>query len=200
MLMERGGNMQKKLWKGLALLLAMTGLMLFVACAETEVQPTTPDAPDAQITTDQDAEMMEKDAAAEEADLEAEQRAIEEEAIRKEQEAARNMFISEDIYYDYDDASLKADAQTVLQRKAVWLRNNPDVTVLIEGHCDERGTTEYNLALGDRRANSAKTFLLDMGIASSRLRTISYGEEMPVDRGHNEAAWAKNRRAHFTIE
>jgi len=191
--------MQKKLFKGLALLMALTGLMFFVSCAETEVQPTTPDAPKAQIT-DQDAEMMEKDAAAEEANQEAERRAIEEEAIRKEQEAARNMFISEDIYFDYDDSSLKSAAQTVLQRKAVWLRNNPEVAVLLEGHCDERGTTEYNLALGDRRANSAKTFLLDMGIDSSRMRTISYGEEMPVDRAHNEEAWAKNRRVHFTIE
>ncbi|MFH2064045.1 MAG: peptidoglycan-associated lipoprotein Pal [Pseudomonadota bacterium] len=190
--------MQKKLLKGLALLLAMSGLLFFVSCAQTDVQPTTPDAPKAQIT-DQD-EMMEKDAAAEAANQEAERRAIEEEAIRKEQEAARNMFISEDIYFDYDDSSLKSSAQTVIQRKAVWLRNNPDATVLLEGHCDDRGTTEYNLALGDRRANSAKTFLVDMGIESSRLRTISYGEEMPVDPGKNEEAWAKNRRVHFTIE
>lgn len=191
--------MQKNLLKGLALLLAMSGLLLFVSCAQTDVQPTTPEAPKAQIT-DQDTETMEKDAAEEAANQEAERRAIEEEAIRKEQAAARNMFMSEDIYFDYDDSSLKSSAQTVLQRKAVWLRNNPDVTVLLEGHCDERGTTEYNLALGDRRANSAKTFLVDMGVEASRLRTISYGEEMPIDTGKNEEAWAKNRRVHCTIE
>jgi peptidoglycan-associated lipoprotein len=192
--------MQKKFLKVLALLLVLSGVLFFVSCAQTDVQSTTPDAPKAQITTEQDAEMMEKDVADEEANQEAAQRAIEEEAIRQEQEAAKNMFISEDIYFDYDDSSLKSSAQTVLQRKAVWLRNNPDASALLEGHCDERGTTEYNLALGDRRANSVKTFLVDMGIPSSRLRTISYGEEMPIDTGKNQEAWAKNRRVHFTVE
>ena len=86
-----------------------------------------------------------------------------------------------------------------MKKKAEWLINNSDVAVTIEGHCDERGTNEYNLALGERRAASAKTFLMDLGIAGSRLNTISYGEERPVDPGHNEEAWAKNRRGHFTI-
>ncbi len=182
--------MKKKLLKNLAMLMVIPGLLLLFSCAETEVQSTTPDAPKAQMS----------EAADEEAALEAAQRAIEEEAIRKEQDAARNMFINEDVYFNFDDSSLTSEAQSMLQRKAVWLRNNPEASVLIEGHCDERGTTEYNLALGDRRANSAKSFLVDMGIAPSRLRTISYGEEMPVDTGNNESAWAKNRRAHFTTE
>lgn len=187
--------MKKKLLKSLALLLVIPGLFLFFSCAETEVQSTIPDAPKAQMS-----EEGGKIVADEEAALEAAQRAIEEEAIRKEQEAARDMFINEDVYFAYDDSSLSSEAQSILQRKALWLRNNPEASVLIEGHCDERGTTEYNLALGDRRANSAKSFLVDMGIAPSRLRTISYGEEMPVDTGSNESAWAKNRRAHFTVE
>lgn len=182
--------MKKKLLKNLALLMVIPGLLLLFSCAETEVQSTTPDAPKAQMS----------EAADEEAALEAAQRAIEEEAIRKEQDAARNMLINEDVYFNFDDSSLTSEAQSLLQRKAVWLRNNPEASVLIEGHCDERGTTEYNLALGDRRANSAKSFLVDMGIAPSRLRTISYGEEMPVDTGSNESAWSKNRRAHFTTE
>ena len=75
----------------------------------------------------------------------------------------------------------------------------PDVTVIIEGHCDERGTNEYNMALGDRRAESAKSFLVDFGIALERLATVSYGEERPFDPRHNKEAWAKNRRAHFVI-
>ena len=87
----------------------------------------------------------------------------------------------------------------MLRRNADWLRNNGSVVVEIEGHCDERGTIEYNLALGDRRARSAKDFLVNLGIAAARLRTISYGKEMPLDPGHSEAAWAKNRRDHFTI-
>jgi peptidoglycan-associated lipoprotein len=81
-----------------------------------------------------------------------------------------------------------------------WLRINPDIEIIIEGHCDERGTNEYNLALGDRRAESVKVFLLDLGINNSRLKTISYGEERPADSEHTETAWAKNRRAHFLIE
>jgi peptidoglycan-associated lipoprotein len=86
-----------------------------------------------------------------------------------------------------------------LRKKAEWLINNPEATATIEGHCDERGTNEYNLALGDRRAESAKTFLMDLGVKGSKLSSISYGEERPVDPAHNEEAWAKNRRGHFTI-
>lgn len=190
--------MKKKLLKSVALLLVIPGLFLLFSCAETEVQSTTPDAPKAQAS--EEAEEAGKAVADEEAAREAAQRAIEEEAIRKEQESARNMFISEDVYFDYDDSSLKSEAQNLLQRKGVWLRNNQEASIVIEGHCDERGTTEYNLALGDRRANSVKSFFVDMGIAASRLSTISYGEEMPVDTGSNADAWAKNRRAHFSIK
>jgi peptidoglycan-associated lipoprotein len=86
-----------------------------------------------------------------------------------------------------------------MMRHAAWLRENSGITATIEGHTDERGTNEYNLALGDRRADSAKAFLVDLGIASSRLTTISYGEERPLCTQQNEECWAKNRRAHFVI-
>ncbi len=105
----------------------------------------------------------------------------------------------EDIYFDFDQSTLTPQAQEVLKRNADWLRKNSSAMVEVEGHCDERGTIEYNLALGDRRARSAKDFLVNLGISTSRLRTISYGKEMPLDPGHNEAAWARNRRGHFTI-
>jgi peptidoglycan-associated lipoprotein len=114
--------------------------------------------------------------------------------------AARQQFMNEDVYFEFDSAALLSEAQEVLKRKAVWLRANPGVSVVIEGHCDERGTNEYNLALGDRRSESAKRFLMDLGIVAPRLTTISYGEERPVDTGHNEESWAKNRRAHFVIK
>jgi peptidoglycan-associated lipoprotein len=140
----------------------------------------------------------------------ARQRALEEERLRQEQllaqqaqqemEIERNRFINEDIYFEFDKSQLLPAAQEVLRSKADWLRANPDATAIIEGHCDERGTNEYNLALGDRRAESAKGFLVDLGIAGSRLTTISYGEERPVDPAHNEQAWAMNRRAHFVVE
>jgi peptidoglycan-associated lipoprotein len=110
------------------------------------------------------------------------------------------MFENEDILFEFDSASLSGEAQEILRAKAAWLRENPRARVVIEGHCDERGTNEYNLALGDRRAFSSKSFLVDLGITDSRLTTISYGEERPVDSDSTEDAWTKNRRAHFVIK
>jgi peptidoglycan-associated lipoprotein len=110
-----------------------------------------------------------------------------------------DVVMQEDIYFAFDSSTLSPAAQDNLLRKAEWLRENPDATVTIEGNCDERGTSEYNLALGDRRAESAKAFLVDLGIDPMRLTTISYGEERPVDPRHTEEAWAKNRRDHFVV-
>jgi peptidoglycan-associated lipoprotein len=107
--------------------------------------------------------------------------------------------MQEDIYFDFDKASLTPAAQDNLLRKAEWLRENSDVTVTIEGHCDSRGTNEYNLALGDRRAESAKAFLVDLGIGAARITTISYGEERPVCTQQNDECWSKNRRDNFVV-
>ena len=106
----------------------------------------------------------------------------------------------EDIYFEFDRSTLTSESQEILRKKAKWLRANRDVKVVIEGHCDNRGTNEYNLALGDRRAVSTKAFLVNLGISPSRMVTISYGEERPLMHGQNEKAWAKNRRAHFEVE
>lgn len=108
-------------------------------------------------------------------------------------------FTSIDVYFDFDKYNLKPKAREILADKAYWLKKNPSVKIYIEGHCDERGTNEYNLALGERRANSAKMYLTSLGISPGRLGTISYGEERPIDPSRNEVAWAKNRRAHFVI-
>ncbi len=105
----------------------------------------------------------------------------------------------QDAFFAFDESTLSADAQTALTNSANWLKKNTKYGLLIEGHCDERGTEQYNLALGDRRANTAKEYLQTLGIDASRLRTVSYGEERPFDAGHDEAAWAKNRRAHLVI-
>jgi peptidoglycan-associated lipoprotein len=101
------------------------------------------------------------------------------------------------IYFDFDDATLRADAKDALRFNADVLRAEPEVAVEIQGHCDERGSEEYNLALGQRRAESARRYLVDMGIKSGRLSTQSYGESMPAVRGHDESAWSKNRRGEF---
>ena len=113
---------------------------------------------------------------------------------------AKNRFISENVYFDFDNATLDYQAQELLKQKAMWLRDYPEANVVIEGHCDERGTNAYNLALGERRAESAKAFLVNLGISDARLTTISYGEEKPLDMGQNEESWAKNRRAAFVLE
>jgi peptidoglycan-associated lipoprotein len=102
---------------------------------------------------------------------------------------------SDTVLFAYDSYELDAEARGVLARHAEWLRANPGVRVTLEGHCDERGTREYNLALGERRANSAKNFLAAQGIDVARLGTISYGKERPAVDGSDEAAWARNRRA-----
>ncbi|HEX7190375.1 MAG TPA: peptidoglycan-associated lipoprotein Pal [Thermoanaerobaculia bacterium] len=104
-----------------------------------------------------------------------------------------------DAFFAYDESTLSPDAQNALQTSASWLKKNPQYNLLIEGHCDERGTEQYNLALGDRRANTAKEYLTTLGVDSARIRTVSYGEERPFDPGHDESAWAKNRRAHLVL-
>lgn len=102
-------------------------------------------------------------------------------------------------YYDYDSSELSAEAQKALTENAAVLKQYPGWTVTIEGHCDERGTAEYNLALGERRAVAAHAYLVSLGVSADRLRTVSYGKEFPFDPGHDESAYAKNRRAHFVI-
>jgi len=113
--------------------------------------------------------------------------------------AARELYEFRDVNFDFDKFNLREEAREILKKHAEWLGKNKDVMIVVEGHCDERGTTEYNLALGERRASAAARFLVDMGIDARRIQTISYGEELPLDPGHNEEAWAKNRRAHFVV-
>ena len=104
-----------------------------------------------------------------------------------------------DVFFNFDSYDLDSGARETLKANAEWLRAHPSAIVQIEGHCDERGTNEYNLALGTRRAASAKDYVVQLGISAARVSTISYGEEFPLDPGHDEAAWARNRRAHFAI-
>ena len=169
--------MQKKKWIFLALLLVIPGLMFSVSCQKKLV--------------DASPEPMAKEV-------------VEEEVVVVKEEVvvaykAPGVVMQEDIYFEFDKATLTPSAQDNLLRKAEWLRENSDVTVTIEGHCDARGTNEYNLALGDRRAESAKSFLVDLGIAASRITTISYGEERPVCTQSDGECWAKNRRDNFVV-
>jgi peptidoglycan-associated lipoprotein len=107
--------------------------------------------------------------------------------------------VGDRVFFDYDSVVLNAEATRVLDGQAAWLKQYPDVVITIEGHADERGTREYNLALGDRRANAVRNYLMALGIDQERILTISYGEERPADPGHDESAWAQNRRAVTTV-
>ena len=105
-----------------------------------------------------------------------------------------------DINFAYDSAALSAGAQSTLRENAQWLTDNPETNVIVEGHCDERGTAEYNMALGLRRAQSVTDYLRSLGVPAGQLDSVSYGEELPLDPRSNESAWAKNRRAHFSAK
>jgi peptidoglycan-associated lipoprotein len=192
--------MPKKFWMILILMLLIPGLLFTFSCAKKTVKSDTAITQPA----DDDADLKAKEAA-EKARLEelAKQKALEEESLREEaagREAARNMFLNEDIYFEFDSSALLPEAQEILKKKAEWLQENGGVAATIEGHCDERGTNEYNLALGDRRAQNALSFLVNLGVSGSRLTSISFGEERPVDLGSSEEAWSKNRRTHFAID
>ena len=128
------------------------------------------------------------------------QKALREEAARREAALQKTELKNsklESIYFDFNQWLLRDDQKEIMIKDAEWLKTNPRVKIRIEGNCDERGTAEYNLALGQKRAEAARGFLKGLGIPESRMQTISYGEEHPLDPGHDEAAWAKNRRVDF---
>ena len=185
--------MRKHIWMVLALLIVVPAMLFATSCAtqqavDTGESTTQPDTT-AGDTADADA--------AEKARLEAERiKAEEEERARA---AAKEAFTNEDVYFEFDSSALLPASQDLLSKKAGYMLAMSGLSVTIEGHCDERGTDAYNMALGERRAEAAKAFLVNLGVNPSQISTISYGEERPVDTGNNEAAWAKNRRAHFKI-
>jgi len=190
------------------------------SCAKKQVKVETPvidtsaaDAEKARLAAEAAAKAKAKAEAEARAKAEAEARAkAEAEARAKAEAEARakaeaqkllqdqiNAFESENIYFDYDKADLKPEAQSILAKKAQFLGSNSSYSVRIEGNCDERGTNEYNLALGERRADAAKKYLNSLGISADKITTLSYGEEKPVDSGHDETAWSKNRRDEFKL-
>jgi peptidoglycan-associated lipoprotein len=183
--------MMKKMMIVLVVLCFASASMFMASCAKKQVKveeaaPTVTPAPE------------EKPAVPEGTEEERQARLRELEAAQKLR-AEIMAFESQHIYFDFDKSELKPEARAILEKKASWLRANGRYKVRIEGHCDERGTNEYNLALGERRSNSAFKYLNALGVSAGRMSTISYGEERPADPGHNQAAWAKNRRDEFKL-
>ncbi len=113
--------------------------------------------------------------------------------------AADEAFLNEDVLFAYNSFTLTDASKQLLEKKVSYMERHPSVTVQLEGHCDERGTVAYNLALGERRANAVRQYMSVLGINPARMTTISYGEEFPIDPRHNDEAWTRNRRAHFAI-
>jgi len=190
----------QKHWTITALALAVLVIFFTAACSKTKISSEPVTMPTAE---EEAARRAQEEARQRELER---QKALAEENLKEDSLTSerapddKTRFENEDIYFDFDSIQLTPQAQEILTKKGIWLRDNPAATVTIEGHCDNRGTNEYNLALGEGRAQSAKTFLMDLGIDVSKLRTISYGEERPLDPQQTESAWAKNRRAHFVIE
>jgi peptidoglycan-associated lipoprotein len=133
-------------------------------------------------------------------DLEAAEKGLKEGGVISEEIQPIQPVEMQDISFAYDRYDLSPGDRATLADNAAWMENNPDAQVQIQGHCDERGSNQYNLALGDRRAKSAYNYLVNLGVSKSRLSSISYGEEMPACSEQNESCWANNRRAHFMIK
>ena len=208
--------MKEKIIICLMSLLVISGLLLTVSCAkktvktDTAVSEASPEAgPEPTTETARPAEQEQE-----------RQPALSHQVVRDRQtgesapvggdmsadntgqlaDIQRKIFLGELVLFEYDRSILTPEAQERLIKKAKYLKNHPDVKVTIEGHCDERGTSEYNLALGERRAEAARAFLVDMGVPAARLATISFGEERPFFQGSTENAWSLNRRAHFVVQ
>jgi len=185
--------MTKRFWSGLALLLVVPGFLLTASCAK-------------KIKSEPGAGLEQAGGkGAGERGMSLEEQRLQEERLREEAKARREStekeeFENEHIYFEFDKSTLLPESIAVLKKKAKWLSANSQISIAIEGHCDERGTNEYNIALGDRRAQAAKSYLIDLGVEARRMTTVSYGEERPADPGNNETAWAKNRRDEFIIE
>ena len=202
---------------GLFLIFAFS-LTIFSGCAEKKAVvkdeaiqeqkvAAAQEAAPAAVTADDEAARKAKEAADREAALK--EQAAKDEAARRE--AARAAWAKknaealvelslQNIYFDYDKSAIRPDAREILKANAEIFTKNSSAKIVVEGHCDERGTAEYNMALGERRAQEAKQYLVNLGIDASRIETISYGKERPLDNRSTEEAWAQNRRAQFLLK
>ena len=177
----------------------MAATLLVAACKKDPPPPPAPTGPSEEELAKRRADSIAAARAAAEAAAAAERAAAEERAARERAVAAARATLEEMIFFDYDQSAIRDDAAAILRRKADVLRASPQVQIRIAGHADERGSTEYNLALGNRRAESVRQFLAGFGLPESRFSIISYGEEQPLERMSSESAWARNRRAEFQI-
>ena len=170
---------------GLILMAMVVGFLTIPSCSKNQVQTEAPVTQEQEMTVEKTQEEQER---------------LELEAAERKLRAEKIKFMYEDVYFEKGRYRLSSEAQAILNRKATWLMKNPNLNVLLEGHTDERGSKEYNFALGDLRAGAVKTFLIRQGIESPRLIAVSYGNERPIDTSKTEKDREKNRRVHFVVE
>jgi len=203
--------MKNKLWIGLALLFIISGPAHIVSCAGKTIEPAPSlSQASSQVSEDEAARQKEEESRLAEEKRQEElerQRVLEEERLseasaeaEREMAAAMNLFVNEDVYFSKGRYSLSSAAQEMLKKKAGWLKKNPEISVIIQGHTDEPGTAEHNLAFGARRGGEVKSFLIKLGISPSRLTVVSYGKECPLFKGRGEKSRRKNKRVHFVVE
>ena len=194
---KRGENIMKKRLAilGIIGLIVCVSFMVMIGCAKKSAVKEQAVSAEQQAA----AERAAKEAAEKEAPPAKETTITEGKVAPQEAAATKEVITFKDVLFDFDKFSLKPEGRDTLKELAAWLTRNKDKSVLIEGNCDERGTTEYNLALGERRAKEAMKYLVELGVDAKRIKTISYGKERPLDPGHTEEAWAKNRRDHFVV-
>jgi len=197
-LAEKRINIKEDDMRKIFVCLLLISSMIVFGCAQRKVgQQLQPD--DQQQQQLSDAAAREKKGA-----LKPEERITEQQLAKVETKEEPSRFkeesgLFEDVFFDFDRYDIRPEAKPVLNNVSSWLLKNPAANLSVEGHCDERGTNEYNLALGDRRAKSVRDFLIALGIASKRIEIVSYGEEKPQCSEQTEECWAKNRRAHFVV-
>jgi peptidoglycan-associated lipoprotein len=187
--------------RNLSLMIILSGAIGLTGCSSTTT-PTTPEPSAAAAPTPAPADTKKKldSAKTTESATKAPASSSLDALQRGESTATPASSPLKDVYFDFDRYDLRADAREILKANSTWLKANPGAQVQIEGHCDERGTTEYNVALGSRRAESVKDYLVTLGTSADRLSTISYGEEVPVCREQTEECWQQNRRVRFVVQ
>ena len=185
--------------QNLSLMIILSGALTFAGCSST----TTPDKPEpsaAAAATPAETKQKVDSGKTTESTTKAPPSSSLDALQRGESTATPASSPLKDVYFDFDRYDLRADSREILKANSAWLKANASAQVQIEGHCDERGTTEYNVALGSRRAESVKDYLVTLGTSADRLSTISYGEEVPVCREQTEECWQKNRRVRFVVQ
>ena len=185
--------------RNLSSMIILSGALVFAGCSSTTTPTTEPSATAA--ATPAPAEKKKVDSGkTTESTTKAPPSSSLDALQRGESTATPASSPLKDVYFDFDRYDLRADSREILKANSAWLKTNPSAQVQIEGHCDERGTTEYNVALGSRRAESVKDYLVTLGTSADRLSSISYGEEVPVCREQTEECWQKNRRVRFVVQ